>query len=768
MPTGGQVENILSLHKRAVDNTSNNLVLYGPDGQIVSQAKQPLVAFPSAYALTREQEDDLIEHIFDRKRTLEAEMGRDVVSRGGGETWFVGAGPGYAANERGLESMQFLAKRAIYDLIYHNKMGWRKWCIGQLFAKSNLSLPLTRRVVRQMVARANAYFFGSDPWFGSYAATIIDKDLAQAVDRFAKYKVKGSGLVKTLRKAIKWAFVRGEGIVKTTHEAKEQVYQTKASILVDVHEKPVLDARGDYIFESDAWMPAIAPDPMTGQPAPTGQEVLRKDGVTAKPTAPVFVEKLVTRVIPIYQGPRSDVVYYRDILIPLQAPSVHEADIVIHLYDKPVMEFADMMRRANALGGGQSAEDLLASQEQTAADIRQAMEALSDMSASGDQPKAERNQPRPEMGEQDSGNTSGSRNPNTEIGEAYLCYDANGDGIAEEIVVFFDVATRRPLFYDYLANVFNNARRPFEVLRIHEVDGRWFGLGAVEMFEGLQADIDLQINRANFSQSEAGRVTIWDPSLTKEGQSNPHLQLNTGRTYTKLRADIPKDAILDYITLPEVKADDLMKRIEYDVQFVTTESGVANANDGAMAGLDSQKLATGINNITQSGNEMFGDFTDTLEHDVEQVLNNEQNLIFSRMNPVEVYDFFEGATNARQIAELNADDVRHLPMRVELNLTRTQGQQEVQSAMQFLTLTVGQTPFFELQAEVQARLAPIFITVGKALKIPEADVVFQPMAPATPAGTPPTAGSSGGSSAVPTPTVQAPAVPPLTAPPTTS
>ncbi len=450
--------------------------------------------------------------------------------------------------------------------------------------------------------------------------------------------------------------------------------------------------------------------------------------------------------------------FYRDILIPLQAPSVHEADIVIHLSDRPVMEFADAMRRANALGGGQDVQDLTASQQQTANGIRQAVDAIGDMTGGGDMPKSEANQPRPEMGEQTSGNVSGTRNPTVEIAECYLNYDADGDGIAEEIVVFVDVRNRRPIFYDYLANVFNNARRPFEVLRVHEVDGRWYGLGAVEMFEGLQTDIDLQINRVNHSQSESGRVTIWDPSKTKEGQKNPHLQLNRGRTYTKISGDIKKEDILDYILLPETKQEELMKRIEFDVQFVTTESGVANANDGQMAGLDSQKLATGINNITASGDELFGDFTNTLEPDLTQVLDNEKSLIFSRMDPVEVYDFFEGATNARQVATLNADDVRHLPMKVELTLTRTQGQQQLQSALQFITLL---DPFFKFPPEVQQRVAPIYIAAGKALKIPEADQVFAPLA----AALPPSGGSpAGGAPAVPPPSVPAPAVPPPSVP----
>lgn len=670
---------------------------------------KPQVAFPTAYALTRSQEDALMTHIFERKDTLEADLGRNVTSK---DDWFT------QMSAQDYEQRPFLAKREMFDLTYHNKVEWRKYCLGGIFAKSNLTLPVIRRVVRQMIARANNYFFSTDPWFTAYPVGAAEKNIADSIDRFTRFKLRGAKTTTALRKAIRLAFIRGEAVIKTTHEVREQIYKMRASVLVDVNEKAILDARGDYILESDLTTPEVAIDPVTQQPIETGKKILRKDNATVLPDAPVYVEQVITRLLPIYKGPRTEVCYYKDVLIPLTATSVHEADIVIQLFDTPVMEVVDSLQRQTVLSGADSL-----SQPEAADQLERAAGLIRDLAADSDAPKAARDQPRTEMGEQVSGNSAGRENPTFERGEAYLRYDADGDGIQEEIVVFFDVKTRRPIFYDYLANVFTNARRPYEVFRIHEIDGRWYGLGAVEMFEPMQTAIDLDYNRANFANSESGRVTFWDPSKVREGDSNPNLQMNTGKSY-RLKPGMKPEEVLAFVNLPNLKLEDLQWFIEFQLQLVTNESGTANANDAAAAGLDSGELATGINNIRDSGVEMFSEFLSELEPGVESVLDSSVSCIFSHLDPVEAFDFFDGRD--RQISELRADDVRHLPLKVDLVVTRNNGQHELAAGTQFDAMV---TQFFAFPPEVQQRTSGVYITRAKALKIPEADQVFQPLAP---------------------------------------
>ena len=62
-----------------------------------------------------------------------------------------------------------------------------------------------------------------------------------------------------------------------------------------------------------------------------------------------------------------------------------------------------------------------------------------------------------------------------EFVEFYLWFDANNDGVAENIMLIADRTTRSPVFYDHVANVTTDGLRPIEIVRINPVEGRWYG-----------------------------------------------------------------------------------------------------------------------------------------------------------------------------------------------------------------------------------------------------------------------------------------------------
>ncbi|MFZ4695523.1 MAG: portal protein, partial [Verrucomicrobiia bacterium] len=498
-----------------------------PDAMPSKGSGRAVMPFPTSYQLTGDQEKALVDFAIERLGQLEGELGRNARMAVTSD------------NEEARRSVEafarsFMGKRELYELTYHNHVEWRPSVLGGIFTKSNLVAPLSRRIVRQMIARANNYFFSTDPWFAAYPVGVDDRDLADRVDRYTKWKVE-QGTAKTiLERSVELAFVRGECVVKTTHVERDQIYEQAARVLVDAQGKDILDANGDFIFESDEWIPENVKPPMqNGQvsmgggneaeaslpPQNTGRMILKKDKTTIMPMPPVYADKLVTRKTTMFRGPEAGIVYFKDFLCPLTASSVQEADCIVHLYDMPVMTLAELTARKEVAG---EAKDL----EQT----QKAVNLIRGMAGDSTEPKAERNQPRTELGENQNNAAAGM--PVTQVGEFYLSYDANGDGIMEEIMLVLDVKNRAPIFYDYTANVTPDGQRPFDVVKINHVDGRWYGVGAMEMFESTQSFVDLTINRINFSQSAAGRVTFWDPSATMEGDRDADLALNDGGTYT--------------------------------------------------------------------------------------------------------------------------------------------------------------------------------------------------------------------------------------------
>jgi hypothetical protein len=683
----------------------------------------PRVPFTSSLRLTREQEDALVQWSLTRLTELEDELGR---TEEGNAT--------DAAGTNTTKERKFLSKRKLYEMAYHNRMEWRPAVLGGIFAETNLTVPIVRRVVRQMIARANNYFFGTDPWLSAYPVGQSDKALADKVDRYTRHKLDAAKTKEAEQQAVEIAFVRGECVVKTSYRRKEQIYKKDTKVLVDpTTAQPILDATGDFIEETDLFIPqmdmqvdpttgTIATDSATGQPvgAPTGQMVLKRDGQTLLPPEPVFARQLITRRLVQYDGPESAPVYYRDFLCPLSAASVQESDAVAHLYDMPVGTLADMYRRRGVFSPPAKGGDV----EST----RKAIALLRRLSTESGEAKAARDQGREELGEAD---TAPERKTTStaEIAEFWCRRDVDDDGIEEEILLVVDRRNAAPIFYDYTANVTTDGERPFDVVRPAVIDGRWHGMGCFEMFESSQEIIDLLINRWNLSQSAAGRVDFWSPQNTVEGDRDTNLPLNWGKTYTPKAGKTAADC-LETVYLRDIKFEALQSMFEFFLQMVMNESGVQHANDANMVGLDSAKLATGIRNIEKSGQEMFALYLSHLEPGLTSIARRAMAFLFQHFNEAEVFTFFEGEVS--QIIEIRPEDVQDLPLDIQLLLTRYRGEQVLASSGQAANLVVQ---FYSYPPHVQERVAPMYRDMLKVLGIPNADEIIIPTP--MPLGAPP-------------------------------
>lgn len=680
---------------------------------------QPRVPFPSSYRLTAEQEERLVDHALRRLDELERELGRDRVLA---PNWFERDG------ESGVQDLAhetFMGRRARYEAVFENKVDWRPFIYGGIFRKSNLVVPLARRICRQMVARATNYFFSTDPWCAASPEGVEDIPLAERIERYTQYKLRRLGTKRALEKAVKQAFVRGESVVKTTYATRDSLFEVAARVLVDEENQPILDASGEFILETDPWERSVVEDATTGEPRPVGPEVLARDGVTPKPLAPVYVEKLLTRRHVTFEGPEASPIYYKDFLCPLTAPDVQQADMVAHLYDKPVMELVDLYVKRGML---------TATNEERMAAVRKTIQLIRELTNNSGEAKSGQNQ----IGRDDEDGVEGTgadtREPVAEVAECYLTYDANGDGILENILLVVDRKNRVPLFYDYVANVTPDGLRPFDVVRVNEVDGRWYGAGCIEMFEPSQQIVDLMVNRWNLSQSQAGRVDFWRPDLTVEGDSDPNLKLNWGSTYTLKPGATAEDALFS-VYLNDAKFEHLQAMFEFFMQAAMNESGVQHANDAGIVGMDTTKLATGIRNIEKSGQELFAPFLSDLEPGLEAILHRFFAVLFANLNRAEVFTYFEGDT--RGVDRIAPDQVQNLRLDISLLLTRYKGEQQFAQMVEMAGIVER---FYALAPIVQVRVAPFYRLMLKALdqKI-DADEIISPL----PLMTPPTGTSPG-------------------------
>jgi hypothetical protein len=164
------------------------------------------------------------------------------------------------------------------------------------------------------------------------------------------------------------------------------------------------------------------------------------------------------------------------------------------------------------------------------------------------------------------------------------------------------------------------------------------------------------------------------------------------------------------------------------MQLMMNESGIANANDGNLAGMDSTKLATGIHNIEKSGQELFSLHLGHIEPGVQEVLEKMAKLVFSNLDQLEVYRYFEdgeGGEGGAELMEINPGDISNMEIDTRILLTRYRGEQILESSIRAVQLV--KEYYAEIRPEVQERTAELYQQMLKALQVSNAKKIIQPL-----------------------------------------
>ena len=620
------------------------------------------VIFPGALELNREQEDKMVAHFLNRVRDLENQLGRDRAVMNDSAYHTVAAQSDFHT---------FFGRRRLFELVYHKRMEWRRAALGEIFYDHNLHLPIVRRIVQQQISRAQNYFFATEPWFSAAPQGTADETIATKINAYAQWKFRQAKVAETFNRAIEKAMIRGEAIVKTTTVRDSRWYEDWLEVAIDpATGEPFQANDGGYLEKTDTFTAQIDPatgqaalDPMTGEPA----MVLARDGSTPMPQGElVYQLRKVPREAVQYAGPEARLVYYLDFLCPEEAPSIQEADVVAHLYHLPAVTIAQayLDRAAADPGQKEDAPKILDLLRQAEANINGDDLASSEMAL------------RPEDGEFRDYRVGDetARSGLMSVVEGYLRYDVNGDGRQEDVFLLIDRKTEKPIYYDYTDRVTDKGQRPFHCVRVNPVDERWYGSSQVDLFYDLQQFIDLTMNRWNRAQGDSARVDFWKPECVYEGDGNPTLELNTGKKY-RLKPGFTAEDALQSKYLYEIKGQDLEKQMQFFIQIAQTMSGVQNANDANMAGLDTVKLATGIKNLEMSGQELFAPLLGHLKDGLESASASLLRLLAMSMpQSGEVYQFFDGQA-LPAMDTIRPQDIAQVDFMVEMEMSRYKNEQ---------------------------------------------------------------------------------------------
>jgi hypothetical protein len=165
-----------------------------------------------------------------------------------------------------------------------------------------------------------------------------------------------------------------------------------------------------------------------------------------------------------------------------------------------------------------------------------------------------------------------------------------------------------------------------------------------------------------------------------------------------LREPLPKEQVVWSHVFSNVTSADIQPIFQTLLQMATNMSGVTTVNDASMAGLDMGKLATGVCNIEQSGQELNGAWINQIRPAVEELMRAFLKLSGETLQSDRAFTYFEGEVPVEAV--MTPDLVKDLELNITLDLTRYKAQQTAEQSM--AAWTVIKEFYTALPPEAQA------------------------------------------------------------------
>lgn len=622
----------------------------------------------------------LEQRVLDRIDEVSGEMGR---APGGG----------------GQDVSGWMWERMKNQLQYNNDWTWREALKG-IFKHSNFSLNLSKRYCRLMAAKTSDDLVGTDPFFSAMPTTHGDPQLAKESESYLHEQVSASNAKRRIKAAQKSALIRNECTMKMSWVTNDTHFRGPGIVAIGPFRyrgpngevvvgpgAPVMTPGGDFVYQEDDTIP---------DPSVKGLMRLEKEPQMAFSHAFVFqyFEEL-DQTLHGYTGLDLRGLDYRDFLCPLNSATVHEADICVHLYD-------EQWERVKALYRGFEVSAPYVNAPYMAGEKQAKLE------------------------KQEVETTSKVLNI-VNLADVYIrCNPYEGGpndlGLESEIWIVMDIRAKKAVWYDFLGN--HMEKRPFEVIPgVELVENRWYGVGVFEMLAHKQNYVDTQFNRVNWKSMKSSSLRFRNKNAVAQWKAGEKVVFGDDQVY-----DI-EDSRFDSKNPPffEVHAREIdehaMKLIELMIQAGSTEVGIVGPDDGAMAGLDTTKLATGIKSLERTGNLLMK-FTEADHADaISAILDQCVNIILEHMNENELLYKEDTGT----LIDLNRDEIRKLKKSVTLLLTRSRSTETIETARMVIQLV---REYYEALTPLERmKLRPEYLRQLKALETPDAAALLDETTP---------------------------------------
>lgn len=608
--------------------------------------------------------------------------------------------------------------------------------LQKIFGLKNESLGIVRSVKRFLLARICKDLFGGEPVFYVRPEGKVDKDLAEAMQKHAGWKLRLANYKAKIKRAIDTLLDVGFVPIKTTWDVQEDVSESLESILVHkVDGTPVCTQDGDYIYQDDETFDVNAQngedpdDPAAGAPAqPDPEPDLNDPGEAADmepPAPPVLAikkapevvldaslyewrEHLVEQRMRLYSGLCVDACERKDVFWPMNVAELEEADMVAHRFGSKLSAL-----RARYAPESFSDEDDSGTADATEPQDSEVTAILDRLKNYSSSPKAEAEKPMDKEAEV----TGQDEDPTILTAECSFDFDCFEDGRPRRLHLVLLPEVNECIYAEYRAALAPRAAKNIHLLAINRRKNRAYGRGLYEVYENLADAADQLLNAILYrNQYVSDPTKIWNPHNTNEGKANPDLKFEPGTTYSTSGSQIDPKSILTTIEIPDLD-ERTWKLMELFMQLIQLDSGVTNANQGDVSNLPSNSTATGINSMLESSSVLHQYVLEEIRDCLTPQLAFAIGLIYLRQDEDETYEYLEDdgtpqAAAAQVMALKDAKKLRHLPLNVDILLTRTKRQEQREAATAAIPVGVQ---YGQLPPPDQARMRDAFVQLFRAL-----------------------------------------------------
>lgn len=612
------------------------------------------------------------------------------------------------------------------DRIKTDREAWQRYLLdvklrsnstGNIWRLSNLTVPVFAMIIEHFVSRSEDTVIGDKPYFHFEAVGNSDERKIQLYDRYFNWKLDDQAKVyEALQDKQPAVYIQKASIQKA-------VFERKVSRWIDREKKVLFDKQtneaveildyGPVVEDEAEWLDQVDPIAPTRPAGVPGMpdEINTRKHLKADPSLVMDEARYEWRLPPdglareevVYAGPKSENVRFDHFLCPMDAASVEAADRVCELCDKPLTWIR---------------ENWLERPWATWASVQTSMR-------NGD--ATEKTTQREPAGAKIVSNqlpenrTFDRLNPVRRVWEFWVRRDVlnNGEGEPQEFVAFLDPDLRKLIYYEYQAKVCPDFKRPYTVTSLGKVQNSWCGISIWEKGKEIFDSIDRLWNGEFYrTLQQANPPKGGDPTVAEE---EPDDIVYDPTKYYKLKPGKIMEQLLSYAKVPDTNQRSQMV-LEYMVFWLQLWLGISNIAQGDYASVPENSTKYGIQKVLQESAMLGRRWIRRVISADEEHLTKLTLIALATLpqNQKETFDFADGDT--RQVAELDATEIRSLKMHVQLRMAQSHEEQMVERSN--VALSLQEKYFLQLSPEVRDAMRPLMLEVLTNLGYKDAEALL--------------------------------------------